>query len=473
MYVPALVAGLLAWSAVAHGQVVTSRMVTAQRAPSRTLVRGQHLEQSTVQTASITAPPPADSVLRERRRRAAQVFHDGILLLRARRVFDDAADGYRQDASFFYFTGLANTSGAFLAIDGRSGDSWLFLEPDPPFRRAGLTPEAVPAPDAAARLGFEHVVDWAELAAFLSHHIDGPLYFEALPGSEMPPTVENPAAKHAPVWLQAILGRWSFTTTDAGGQIDSLMSVQSADERAALRAAATATVFAIKAGMRAIRPGVHQRAVEAAVENACWTAGAHGSSFWPWAMAGANAIMPRPFISFALYDHLDTVMHAGELVRLDIGCEWDHYGGDLGRTMPVSGHYTNEQRETWTVFVAAYQAGARTLRAGVSVDDVFAAWRAELLRHRASVHSLLAQHAIDTWSTRANVPFWQIHTMNLRAGHAYSPLKAGTTLNFEPIAAVDGQAFFLEDMYLITDTGAELLTPGVPYTAADLERAMQ
>jgi Xaa-Pro aminopeptidase len=449
-------------------------MVTSEQAPSRTPVRGHYLEQSTVPAASITAPlpPAADSVLRERRRRAAQVFRDGILLVRARRGFDDAADGYRQDASFFYFTGLANTSGAFLAIDGRSGDSWLFLEPDPPFHR-GLRPEAVPTPDAAARLGFEHVVDWAELADFLSHHTDVPLYFEALPGSEMPPTVENPAAEHAPAWLQAILGRWSFTTKDARRQIDSLMSVQSADERAALRAAATATVFAIKAGMRAIRPGVHQRAVEAAVENACWTAGAHGSSFWPWAMAGANARMPRPFFSFALYDHLDTVMSAGELVRLDIGCEWDHYGGDLGRTVPVSGHYTDEQRETWTVFVAAYQAGARTLRAGVSVDDVFAAWSAELLRHRASVHSLLAQHAIDSWSTRANVPFWQIHTMNFRAGHAYSPLKAGTTLNFEPIAAVDGQAFFLEDMYLITDTGAEILTPGVPYTAADLERAMQ
>ena len=83
--------------------------------------------------------------------------------------------------------------------------------------------------------------------------------------------------------------------------------------------------------MRAIRPGVHQRAVEAVVENACWTAGAHGSAFWPWAMAGANAIMPRPFVSEGLYDHLDTVMQPGELVRLDVGCEWNHYGGDLGR----------------------------------------------------------------------------------------------------------------------------------------------
>jgi hypothetical protein len=47
------------------------------------------------------------------------------------------------------------------------------------------------------------------------------------------------------------------------------------------------------------------------------------------------------------------------------------------------------------------------------------------------------------------------------------------TLNFEPIASVDGQGFFLEDMYLITREGAELLTPGVAYAAEQIEKEMQ
>ncbi len=473
MDVRRLACALAISTAAAHIQSAISRTAPPAPVVLRSHPRRWDSEQSTARAASVTDRADVDSVLRQRRHRAAQLFRDGILLLRARRTLDITADGFRQDGSFFYFTGLANTSGALLAIDGRSGESWLFLEPDPPLRRAGLTPEAVPDSAAGARLGIEHVVDWAGLASFLSDRTGGHLYFEALPSSEMPPTLENKAAPRAPLWLQVILARWSFTSKDGARQIDSLMAIQSPDEERALRSAATATVAALKGGMRAIRPGVHQRAVEAAVESACWAAGAHGSAFWPWAMAGANAIMPRPFISMGLYDHLDAAMQPGELVRLDVGCEWDHYGGDLGRTVPVSGHYTDAQRETWTVFVAAYQAGARTLKAGVSVDDVFDAWRTELLRHRASVHSALAEHAIDSWSSRENVPFWQIHTTNLRAGYAYSPLRAGTTINFEPIAAVDGQAFFLEDMYLITPTGAELLTPGVPYSAADLESAMR
>jgi len=85
---------------------------------------------------------------------------------------------------------------------------------------------------------------------------------------------------------------------------------------------------------------------------------------------------------------------------------------------------------------------------------------------------LLAQRAIDSWSDRANVPYWQVHTTNLLASFPVGPLREGTTINFEPIASIDGQGFFLEDMYLITKSGAELLTPGVPYSADEIETAM-
>ena len=52
-------------------------------------------------------------------------------------------------------------------------------------------------------------------------------------------------------------------------------------------------------------------------------------------------------------------------------------------------------------------------------------------------------------------------------------MRAGTTIAFEPIASMDGQGFYLEDMFLITKDGAELLTPGVPYTAEEIEAAMR
>jgi Xaa-Pro aminopeptidase len=422
------------------------------------------------------AAEPSGTV--ERRQRAASAFRDGILLLHASSALDSAADGFRQDPFFYYFTGLGNTVGAVLAIDGKSGETWLFLPSRPPFLRGGLQPEAQPGAEAAKFLGIEHVVDWSEMENYFSGRAaQAPVLYFADAGlgfSQLPSNLLSAKSPTAPMWLQAILQKWpTFEAKDASDRIEALMEVQSADEIAALRAAAKSTVPALLAGMHAIRPNLSQRSVEAVVENTCWKEGARGTAFWPWAMAGENAVFPRPFFSMVRYDHLNRTMLPGELVRLDVGCEWDHYIGDLGRTVPVSGHYADDQRETWNIFVAAYLAGAKALREGVTVDQVFEAWRLELVKHRSSAKSQLAQHAIDFWSDRKKVPFWQVHTTNLLAARPSGPLKAGTTINYEPITSVDGQGFFLEDMYLITKDGAELLTPGVPYSAEDIESAMR
>jgi Xaa-Pro aminopeptidase len=189
-------------------------------------------------------------------------------------------------------------------------------------------------------------------------------------------------------------------------------------------------------------------------------------------MAGENGVFPKPFESTERYDHLDAVMKSGDLVRVDVGCEWKHYQGDLGRTVPVSGRYTEEQREIWNIFVAAYRATARTFREGASEEQAFASWKTELLRHRETAKTALAKEAIERWSERKNVPYWQMHTMNLDAGAIEGPLRTGMVIDFEPIASIGGQGYYLEDMYLIGKDGAEVMTPGVPYTAEEIEASM-
>jgi len=424
--------------------------------------------------------------LQQRRQRAAAAFRDGILLVHARSALDITADGFRQDPVFYYFTGLENTPSALLAIDGRSGQSWLFLsmpagsaslaESMDPLSAKSLQPEVTPGPEAAKRLGIEHVEDWSELEQFLAQQdSSSTLYYvpQRFSLEEVPTSVAAGKTPEAPLWATEIAKqRPSFQLKGVGARIYTLMAVQSESEIAALRAAAKATVSAVMAGMRAIRPGIPQRAVEVSIESTCWQQGAHGVSFWPWVMAGDNAVFPHPWRSLVRYDHLNSVMQAGDLVRLDIGCECEHYQGDLGRTVPVSGRFSDEQRETWNIFIAAYRAGVQSLREGTTVDQVFDAWRVELLRHRDIARTAMARRAIDAWSKRENVPFWGPHTINLDAGFIDGPLRSGMTIAFEPIASIAGQGFYLEDMFLITKNGAELLTPGVPYSAEEIEAAM-
>src|SRR5215472_15024297 len=84
----------------------------------------------------------------ERRQRAAAAFPDGILLLHANSRLDIAGDGYRQDPYFYYLTGQENEVGALLAIEGKSGETWLFLPSQPPFSRYGLKGPLAPGTEA-------------------------------------------------------------------------------------------------------------------------------------------------------------------------------------------------------------------------------------------------------------------------------------------------------------------------------------
>src|SRR5690242_7109049 len=107
--------------------------------------------------------------LESRRRRAASVFADGILQVHARSAVDQAADGFRQDPAFYYFTGLENTSGAILAMDGPSHESWLFLPDRALYSRIPIP--GVPADSLAVKqTGIDKVVNLSELEGLLTRN---------------------------------------------------------------------------------------------------------------------------------------------------------------------------------------------------------------------------------------------------------------------------------------------------------------
>ncbi len=404
--------------------------------------------------------------LQERRHRAAQAFSDGVLLLHSKSLTDFISDGYREEAAFYYLTGLENSPGSILAIDGKNDESWLFVQEG----GSRGKPELQPGSGAERKVGIDHVVEWGNLEEFFSRQVAAGAKIFYKPETPMLPANLS-AAKDArvPAWIQLLQQKWpKGDFQSVGMKLYTLMAVESPSEQGNSRTAAGATASAFFAGMRAIHPGVFQRSVELAVVDTCWKE-VRGVSFWPWAMAGPNSVFPKPFESDSRYDHLDSEMKAGDLVRLDVGCEWQHYQGDLGRTIPVSGHFTDEQREVWNIFVAAYQAVARELKEGLTEDQAFEIWRTELLRQRDSAKRPIAQQAIANWSDRKNVPYWQMHTMNLDAGYIEGPLRAGMVIDFEPIASIAGQGYYLEDMYLIRKDGATVMTPGLPYTGEEIE----
>jgi Xaa-Pro aminopeptidase len=253
-----------------------------------------------------------------------------------------------------------------------------------------------------------------------------------------------------------------------------IRAVKDSAEIAALRRAARNSAAAFRAGLLRFAPGRHQRDVEGAVVEACTRDAGDGPSFWPWAMSGPNAAFPLPFTAFVDMHNLDRVMRAGEVARFDIGCQVDHYMGDVGRTVPVSGTFTPDQAEVIDLLVATYRAGLAVLRDGVATSTVIQASIAEAARRRGSMRTALGRHAVALIANRDSIPYWQLHGVGLDVAEQLpTVLRAGMVLDYEPIFVVDGQGFYMEDMILITPTGYEVLTKGLPYSAAEIQRAMR
>lgn len=203
-------------------------------------------------------------------------------------------------------------------------------------------------------------------------------------------------------------------------------------------------------------------------------AGGEGPYFWPWVMAGPNAVFPKLYHQFAHdYRHLDRILVNGELVRLDIGCDVDHYNGDVGRTVPVSGTFTRGQREVVDLLAEAYRAGLSEIRDGVPVDTIVQAALRRVAELAGSMETDLGKQAVAHLLSPDGGRYFFVHSQGLASSEgSFDILRRGMVVCWEPIFAVDGQGFYLEDMLLVTETGYELLTPNLPYTAAEIEAFM-
>ena len=433
------------------------------------------------QGVAAQAPP----VFAARQSQAYERLGNGLLILRSAWTLPGGtAPGLEQDASFYYFTGADRVLGAVLVLDGSARRAELFLPRALP-GILGFVAPGQPRPGAqGGSLSVDRVSEWSEFARYIDGTVAGDSRLAILvdgggDGARFTGALGSPldsAALANPwrLWRNGIARQWPTAHVAVDTVAADLRAIKDSGEIAVLRKVGAASSAALLAGLRAFKPGARQRIVEGAVVSACLREGGSGPSFWPWAMAGPNSAFPKPFTSLATPDHLDRVMQAGEVARLDVGCELDHYMGDVGRTVPVSGTFDPGQREVVDLLVATYRAGLATLRDGVAGEEVIAASMAEAGRLGTTMKTELGRRAAAIIARRDSIPFWQIHGVGLEAAENLpARLREGMVLAYEPIFSVGEQGFYMEDMILVTRTGYEILTRGLPNTASEIERAMR
>jgi len=361
---------------------------------------------------------------------------------------------YRPHAHFEYLTGLTDEPGAILLLDPKHPVAArrviLLLRPlNPEVDRWDGHREQI-GTALKQRTGFPTILRTTALPRFL---------MEAAQRSRRLAMLHPPTPFNAPLppdleILRRVAERIPGTAIeDRSSLLTSMRAVKSKAEITAIRKAIEITVTGFAATIRSIRPGQCEGDVQETLEAAYRAQGARQLAFRTIAGSGFNSTVLH-------YHANDQLIRDGDLICIDSGARVGGYSADLTRTIPVSGEFTERQRDVYEVVLAAQRAAIRRARAGATLLDLDTAARKVIEGAGfadAFIHGIGHHLGLET------------HDVNPDA-----PLKPGAVITIEPGIYLPQEriGIRIEDDILITPKGNEVLSKALPTSVKEIEALM-
>ena len=435
--------------------------------------------------------PPSISVAEYRHRRdallaqlpknAAVVLPGAGLMTRSR----DSEFAFRQNSDFYYLTGIREPDALLLLLPGRAdGESVVFCQDRDPTMEA-WTGRRLGAEGVVAEYGIDQAFENAIRDERLPELLAGrELLYLPLANAEAVSMAED-ALQEAQAGLRRgrpPLKGW----LDISPLIHAMRLIKSDAEIALLRHAALISAHAHRRAMQVSRPGLSEFQLQAELEHEFVWQGASGPAYSTIVGSGANACVLH-------YIENSAPLCEDGLVLIDAGAEFELYAGDITRTFPVAGRFSDPQRALYQVVLNAQQRAVSAVQPGATIADI----------HQGVVHDLTAglielgllagevQARIDDESYRRfylhSTSHWlglDVHDVGLYRLDEQTPrpLAAGMVLTIEPglyIPSGDdipdafrGIGIRIEDNVVVTSEGHDVLTADVPKQIDDIEALM-
>ena len=443
-----------------------------------------------------------------RARVASQLGKDGIAIIPTAPEQQRNRDSdflFRHDRYFYYLTGYTEPK-AWLVITG-DGKSTLFCAPKDLEREIWdgfrLGPEAAPA-----SLGVD--------AAFSVNELDAqmPRLLENRDAVWFPFAIHQGLESRVSGWLNQVRARVRYGALcpeqqrDLCAVLDEMRLVKDAHEQDVMRRAAQisarAHIRAMQLSARMLRDGkdVREYHLDAELLHEFRLGGSQYPAYGSIVAAGANACV--------LHYRADVApVRAGELVLIDAGCELDGYASDITRTFPADGRFSGPQRELYELVLASQDAAVAATKAGARFNDPHDATVKVLAQGMLDV-GLLDRNKVggvqDVIDNRAYFQFYMHRTghwlgMDVHdCGSYVEPsqvgevserkdplsneviknrpsrvLQPGMVLTIEPgiyVRAGEGVPGKFHNA-IVTATGCELISRGVPVKADEIEALMR
>jgi Xaa-Pro aminopeptidase len=395
---------------------------------------------------------------------------EGLLLIPSRDGFS-SGETFRQLDDFYYFTGL-ELPNSILVIDLADKSVVLFtpardLRFESASRPNDFPGRALLADPAIAGNSGLILKNMEDFSAFVAERTEqgGNILINSGRAGPVVFASDDYITTHSPiqVLMEALAQKHGgLTFQNIYSAIARIRMIKSPAEIERLRRAADITVSGIKTAAGAIRAGVDERYLEGVLEGAFKRNGAQRPAFGSIIKSGPNSLWPWRILA-THYNRNNRILENGELVIFDVGSEYDQYVSDVGRTFPVSGHFSKAQKEILEMETAIADQVIAFIRPGITFSDL-----------RAFTDRIIPQNAREYMQ----VGLFFGHHLGLSTGDpnlGEALLKPGMIFTVEPwyYNHDDEISVFTEDMILVTEQGAEVLTRDLPRTPEELENLMR
>ncbi|MFL2708322.1 MAG: aminopeptidase P N-terminal domain-containing protein [Gammaproteobacteria bacterium] len=395
----------------------------------------------------------------------------------------DSAFPFRQESSFYYFSGFCEPSSLIAIVNNKDGiQSIIFVPPKDKLKEIWDGYRAGPI-GAVNEFLFDKAFDNTQIDTMLP---------DILHGSEQvlyPIGKKHGFDQKVIDWTTAAASKdrhsKSLNIIDATSLIGNSRLIKDEHEISLIKKACDISAEAHIAAMKSVKDGDSEQYIESMYIHEFSKRGGRFPAYIPIVAGGENACVLH-------YVENNQILKGSDLLLVDAGCEYEMYAADITRTFPVSGKFSEEQLKIYEVVLDAMNAAIESVKEGNSIMEPQEISEKVITEglvkiglldgdpeelHKAGAYKDFYMHKIGHWLGL------DVHDAgDYMEGDEFMKFKPGMITTIEPGIYISssmnvddkwkGIGVRIEDDILVTKDGNENLTKKVPSDPHEIESLM-
>lgn len=253
-----------------------------------------------------------------------------------------------------------------------------------------------------------------------------------------------------------------------------LRSVKLQTEIDLMQEACNITDKAFRRVLSFVKPGVMEYEIEAEIIHEFLRNRATGFAYSPIIASGANACVLH-------YTDNNNQCQLGDLLLMDFGADYANYAADLSRTIPVSGKFTERQKQVYNAVLHVMKESTKMLTPGHNLNE-YHKIVGNLMEVELIKLGLLEEEAVKNQDP--NAPLYKKYFMHGTShyigldvhdiGSRTEPFEAGMVFTCEPGIYIPEEniGVRIENDIVITNSGPVDLMANIPREVEEIEDLM-